>query len=418
MTDITKAINKLVLAIRTIEYKVQTNLVAAGSTDEFLRLYRYLFVDYSVLLADEIHRNYQMDLKKMKDDKQFIDSVYKVAEIMFNYRPELSRKNYFDKNAANMNNAQAKVLMAVDIIQYIDRVVKSLKLTSSLSEAASSVSRVNGGMETGANAPKLTTQGLKSTQSQLNLNGQAPSVRPLTRSTSINYGTNRGLALKSSIPTRSLAQLPAQELKAVRFKFSNFSNQMNLTPDQILDDQDCESSRPDSYEGLRDMIESLNKRVAHLENQNEHMATQLVQQQKIIENLQMTPCNQGSRSSTNRGGNRSLFDQDNSDDESNTTAYQTMVESFSPDKLHVQSIESTTTPTHQASALLAQMDAVDDLSLDPNDVTPKMDRMSAVNPNQFENVCSGTYLVDRTKQLMNRRLPSQLNEEPRNQAKK
>lgn len=103
-----------------------------GSPREYLKLYHYLFMDFSPLIANEILTKHNMELNS-KSDKAFIDGVYKICRDMFNYVPKLTRDHFFSSGYALV-----KATMTIEIITLIQGKLKSLQPTQSVTCVASS----------------------------------------------------------------------------------------------------------------------------------------------------------------------------------------------------------------------------------------------------------------------------------------
>jgi hypothetical protein len=99
-----------------------------------LKLYHYLFLDYSPQIASEIVSKFNMELS-LKNDKLFIDGVYKLARDMLNYVPKLTRDQFFQTSFA-----QPKALMAVDIIELVHQRLKTTQIGSISSSTSSLLS--------------------------------------------------------------------------------------------------------------------------------------------------------------------------------------------------------------------------------------------------------------------------------------
>lgn len=90
-----------------------------------------------MLIAAEIVNKQNMELS-LKNDMVFMTSVYKLCRDMLNYVPKLTKDQFFSTGFA-----QAKALMAVDIIELLQEKAKSLQAhhgpsaTSAISSSAS-----------------------------------------------------------------------------------------------------------------------------------------------------------------------------------------------------------------------------------------------------------------------------------------
>lgn len=127
MGDRKNAMKKLQQAIKSVKYQPVFDLkeMDIGSPREYLKFYHYLFLDYSPLLANEILTKHNMELNS-KNDKSFIDGVYKLMRDMFNFVPKLTRDHFFIAGYA-----QVKAAMTCEIIALIQGKVKSLQPQSS-----------------------------------------------------------------------------------------------------------------------------------------------------------------------------------------------------------------------------------------------------------------------------------------------
>ncbi len=86
-------------------------------------MYHYLIIDYNPAIAIEILNKYQMELQG-KNDKSFIDSIYKLMRDMLNYKPPITKEQFF-----SIGYAEIKALMACEIIHLIQQKFK-LNLTA------------------------------------------------------------------------------------------------------------------------------------------------------------------------------------------------------------------------------------------------------------------------------------------------
>jgi len=95
-----------------------------GSPREYLKLFHYLFMDYSPLIANEILVKHNLELNS-KNDKAFIDGIYRVLRDMFAYVPKLNRDQFF-----TVGFAQVKAIMACEVIGLMQGKLKSLQPAS------------------------------------------------------------------------------------------------------------------------------------------------------------------------------------------------------------------------------------------------------------------------------------------------
>ncbi|RNA09914.1 centrosomal of 44 kDa-like isoform X1 [Brachionus plicatilis] len=127
MGDKKNAIKKLQMTCRNIRLSPCLDLkeINLGSPKEYLRLYHHVFLDYNPALAAEILNKHGMELSS-KNDKLFIDGIYKLVRDMFGYVPKLTKDQFFQTSFA-----QIKALMASDIIELI---LERFKLTPTVSK--------------------------------------------------------------------------------------------------------------------------------------------------------------------------------------------------------------------------------------------------------------------------------------------
>lgn len=126
MGDKKNAIKKLQMTCRNIRLSPSLDLkeINLGSPKEYLRLYHHVFLDYNPALAAEILTKHGMELSS-KNDKMFIDGIYKLVRDMFGYVPKLTKDQFFQTSFA-----QIKALMASDIIELI---LERFKITPTVS---------------------------------------------------------------------------------------------------------------------------------------------------------------------------------------------------------------------------------------------------------------------------------------------
>ena len=96
-----------------------------GSPKEYLKLYHFLFLSYNPGIANEILDKHQMELST-KNDKSFIDGVYRLLRDMFEYVPKLNKDQFF-----NTSYAQVKANMACDVIGLIQQRIKQTQSSAS-----------------------------------------------------------------------------------------------------------------------------------------------------------------------------------------------------------------------------------------------------------------------------------------------
>ena len=130
--------------------------IQIGSPKEYLKLYHYLIIDYNPAIAMEILNKYQMELQG-KNDKSFIDSIYKLMRDMLNYKPPITKEQFF-----SIGFAEVKALMACEIINSIQK-----KFKMNLKPQITAQSKINENMKS-ANT-RITTLGLPTTNNKVNL---------------------------------------------------------------------------------------------------------------------------------------------------------------------------------------------------------------------------------------------------------
>ncbi|CAF0805314.1 unnamed protein product [Brachionus calyciflorus] len=115
MNDKKNAIKKLQIVTRSLRLNppLEIKEINLGSPREYLRLFHHAFLDYSPALASEILLKHGMELSS-KNDKLFIDGIYKLVRDMFGYVPKLTKDQFFQTSFA-----QIKALMASEIIEHI-----------------------------------------------------------------------------------------------------------------------------------------------------------------------------------------------------------------------------------------------------------------------------------------------------------
>ncbi|KAJ3108952.1 Centrosomal protein of 44 kDa [Phlyctochytrium planicorne] len=110
--DIRNNIFKAQSDLRSIQYNVQLDLVrlAHGDPTSFLPLIHYILLDASAQLASYIsERGHDLYGKR---DTRFIEAVYKLLRDEFNYRPTLTKNQFF-----SMGFAERKLIFISDLIR-------------------------------------------------------------------------------------------------------------------------------------------------------------------------------------------------------------------------------------------------------------------------------------------------------------
>jgi hypothetical protein len=124
--------------------------VTNGSIREYLRLYHYIFLDYSPQIAAEIVNKHNIELN-YRNDKAFIDGIYRLCRDMLKYAPKLNRDQFF-----HTGFAQAKAEMASDIIEKIKSIQPSPSTQSSLFSTIISTSSASSAVAAAAAASTST----------------------------------------------------------------------------------------------------------------------------------------------------------------------------------------------------------------------------------------------------------------------
>ncbi|BFZ15023.1 hypothetical protein BsWGS_18062 [Bradybaena similaris] len=85
-----------------------------GSPQTYLAIYHYLFTSYNTELNSDI-ANSNNELYG-KSDMRFMEAVYKILRDMFDYKPHITREQFFSPGFA-----ERKVIMATDILRLVYR---------------------------------------------------------------------------------------------------------------------------------------------------------------------------------------------------------------------------------------------------------------------------------------------------------
>lgn len=133
--DLSNAVRNLNKALKSINFDYNESFsqnIKSGSFTEFLKIYHYLFLNYSASIAAEILNNYNETLAS-KTDKQFMDTIYKLCRVMLNYTPKINQTQFFHNGFTVV-----KCIMCTEIIELIKVKSKSLQPTTSNVVATSS----------------------------------------------------------------------------------------------------------------------------------------------------------------------------------------------------------------------------------------------------------------------------------------
>ena len=81
-------------------------------------------MDYSPVIAKEIVDKHSLELSS-KNDKLFVDGIYKLARDMLNYVPKLTKEQFFQTNFT-----VAKCKLTSDLIECVQKKLKKLQPTN------------------------------------------------------------------------------------------------------------------------------------------------------------------------------------------------------------------------------------------------------------------------------------------------
>ncbi|XP_013417622.1 uncharacterized protein LOC106178818 isoform X2 [Lingula anatina] len=112
--DIKNNLKKLQKEVQLIKYGEELDLqgLSQGKPSAFLPLYHYAFVTYSCYIAKAI-TDINIELYG-KTDLRFMEGVYKVLREMFNYKPPVTKEQFFSTGFA-----ERKVIMCTEILNMI-----------------------------------------------------------------------------------------------------------------------------------------------------------------------------------------------------------------------------------------------------------------------------------------------------------
>ncbi|CAF1489529.1 unnamed protein product [Didymodactylos carnosus] len=112
--DVQNCLRKLQTELRLIKFRdVDYKSLKCGNPCELLKIYHYVFLDYSPAFAKKLLSKCNCELYA-KTDSGFIDSMYKALRDYFNYKPSLTKDQFFTTGFA-----ERKLQMACDIISMI-----------------------------------------------------------------------------------------------------------------------------------------------------------------------------------------------------------------------------------------------------------------------------------------------------------
>lgn len=111
--DLRNNIRKIQTELRQTHYAGTVDLygLSKGDPAALLPLFHFILLDYSAYLAKHFAgKGYELYGKK---DTRFLESVYKLLRDEFNYRPSVSRDQFF-----SMGFAERKLLMLGDLFKF------------------------------------------------------------------------------------------------------------------------------------------------------------------------------------------------------------------------------------------------------------------------------------------------------------
>lgn len=201
MGDKRNALKKLQMVTRTIKITPLLDMkeIEIGSPKEYLRLFHYLFLNYSPLIASEILNKHNMELAS-KNDKMFIDGIYKLFRDMLGYVPKLTKEQFFQ-----MSFAQIKATMAAEVVELIQQKHRSLQPTSLASSSSGIISSL---------ASSLASNENKISPPQPAVEKPAASKTPLMPQSSLTNGNSihKIGSKQARFTTGSYAVLKDQEI--------------------------------------------------------------------------------------------------------------------------------------------------------------------------------------------------------------
>ncbi|KAL5012235.1 hypothetical protein ScPMuIL_010786 [Solemya velum] len=121
--DIGNNIKKLQKEIKLMKYKSVLDLkgLTQGLPSAFLPLYHYAFTNYSHAIAEEIS---SMDAELFgKSDLRFIEAVYKILRDMFQYKPPITKDQFFSSTFA-----EKKIIMCTQVLSVVQEKNKKIQV--------------------------------------------------------------------------------------------------------------------------------------------------------------------------------------------------------------------------------------------------------------------------------------------------
>lgn len=240
-----------------------------GSPREYLKFYHYLFMDYSPVIAQEILTKHNMELNS-KNDKAFIDGVYKLMRDMFDYVPKLTRDHFF-----STGYSQVKANMTCEIIAHIQSKLKSQQPSSScLASVSSGYSSLPRNIKTSVSNTSIDTPQVKS--QVVTPNKSLHSHRAPTRSNSVRLCQQSN---SKSPPATGQVDLTAvtKALENVFLKVDTLNNRLTAFEDKVNPERSMpvKEDPTDSVTISKTQFQELMARLASLEKQNDNFRSRI-----------------------------------------------------------------------------------------------------------------------------------------------
>lgn len=240
-----------------------------GSPREYLKFYHYLFMDYSPVIAQEILTKHNMELNS-KNDKAFIDGVYKLMRDMFDYVPKLTRDHFF-----STGYSQVKANMTCEIIAHIQSKLKSQQASNScLASVSSSYSSLPRNIKTSVSNTSIDTSLVKS--QVVTPNKSLHSHRAPTRTNSARLCQQNN---SKSPPATAQVDLTAvtKALENVFLKVDTLNNRLTSFEDKVNPEppMPVKEEPIDSVTISKTQFQELMTRLASLEKQNDNFRSRI-----------------------------------------------------------------------------------------------------------------------------------------------
>lgn len=273
MGDKKNAIKKLQQAIKSVKYPQPFELkeMDIGSPREYLKFYHYLFLDYSPQLAHEILTKHNMELNS-KNDKAFVDGVYKLMRDMFDYVPKLTRDHFF-----STGYSQVKANMTCEIVSHIQSKLKSQQPSSScLASSNPGYSSLPRNIKTSVSNTSIDTA--KSVTPNKSLHSHRAPTR--TNSTRLCQQNSNG----SKSPPASAAHVDlsavTKALENVFLKVDTLNNRLTCFEDKVNpapapEPVPAAEEQSDNVTISKTQFQELMSRLAALEKQNDNFRSRI-----------------------------------------------------------------------------------------------------------------------------------------------